>query len=80
MNTNFYKFGLSEPGSTSYCDYAHPYEVNYHEPRIDESRRPSENSSTMNSEEAVAVDTVRERNTNTTSHVNSVECKWLSFF
>ncbi|TXG73242.1 hypothetical protein EZV62_001821 [Acer yangbiense] len=74
MNTSFYKFGLSESGNTSYYDYGHPYEVNYHEPRVDENRRPSDNSSTMNNEQTASVNTVRERNTNTTTHENSVEC------
>ncbi|KAK0603610.1 hypothetical protein LWI29_006785 [Acer saccharum] len=74
MNTSFYKFGLSESGNTSYYDYGHPYEVNYHEPRVDENRRPSDNSSTMNNEQTASVNTVRERNTNTTTRENSVEC------
>ncbi|XP_044506657.1 E3 ubiquitin-protein ligase BIG BROTHER-like [Mangifera indica] len=72
MNTNLYKFGLSESGSTSYFNYGHPYEVNYHESQIDDYRRPSEN--TMNNEQNAAVNTGRERNRNTTTRENPIEC------
>ncbi|KAJ4724244.1 E3 ubiquitin ligase BIG BROTHER-like protein [Melia azedarach] len=74
MNTSFYKFGLSESGSNSYYDYSHPYDINYHEPRNDEYRRPSDNSSRSNNEQNAPVNTVRERNSNTTTRDSSVEC------
>ncbi|KAK9273423.1 hypothetical protein L1049_018233 [Liquidambar formosana] len=84
MNTSLYKFGISEPGSTSYYDYFHAYEVSNHAPRIDEYRRPPENSSTMTDEQTPAVNTQWEGNANTTTqwegyantttHANPVEC------
>ncbi|KAJ4970828.1 hypothetical protein NE237_003927 [Protea cynaroides] len=51
MHANSYKFGLSDPGSTSY--YA--YEVNDYVPRIDGSRRAWESPFTRNSEETAPV-------------------------
>jgi len=42
LTTNFYKSGLSEPESTSYYQDSHGYEVNHHEPLMDEYIRPSE--------------------------------------
>ncbi|XP_050275548.1 E3 ubiquitin-protein ligase BIG BROTHER-like [Quercus robur] len=76
MNTSFYKFGFSEPGNTSYYDHGHTYAVNDHEPRIDEYRRPFENSSTMVNEQAAAAQTEWEGNaaTSTTTHDNPIEC------
>jgi len=74
MNTNFYKFGFSEPGTTSYYDHSHAYVVNDHEPRIDEYRRPFENSSTMINEQTAALHTEWEGNASTTTHDNHIEC------
>ncbi len=75
-NTSFYKFGFSEPGSTSYQDHGHTYAVNDHEPRTDEYRRPFENSSTMINEQAAAAHTEWEGNAGTTTHDNPIECKF----
>ncbi|KAG4944044.1 hypothetical protein JHK85_048690 [Glycine max] len=50
--SSFYKFGLSEPENTSHYRYGHDYEVNHHEPVVDEYRRPSENSLTINEKSA----------------------------
>ncbi|KAF7805396.1 E3 ubiquitin-protein ligase BIG BROTHER-like [Senna tora] len=71
--TSFYKFGPSEPESTSYYQYGHGYEVNHHEPQMDEHIRPSENSSTFN-EQTAAVSTEWGEGVNTTTRDNSVEC------
>ncbi|XP_044476953.1 E3 ubiquitin-protein ligase BIG BROTHER-like isoform X2 [Mangifera indica] len=73
MDTSLYKFGLSESESTSYYNYGHPCEVNYHDPCSDDHRRPSEN--TVNNEQNAAVNTLRERNRDTTTR-ESVECPW----
>lgn len=74
MNTSFYKFGLSEPGTTSYYDHGLAYAVNDHEPRIDEHRRPFENNSTMVNEQTATVHTEWEGNASTTMHDNPIEC------
>lgn len=76
MNANFYKFGISLPGSTSYYDHSHVYEVHDHEPQIDEYRRPLENSSTMTNEQTAAVNTEWEGNENMTMHDDPVECEF----
>ncbi|XP_058729929.1 E3 ubiquitin-protein ligase BIG BROTHER-like [Vicia villosa] len=72
-NSNFYKFGLSEPENNSYYRYNHGYEINQHEPLVDEYRRPSENSSTI-SEPSLAVSTEWGDDRNTEVQDNSIEC------
>lgn len=74
MNTNSYKLGLPEPANDSYYDHVHAYEVNDLGPRVDEYRRPPENTSTMTNEQNAAVNTQWEDNGNTTRHADSVEC------
>ncbi|RYR23010.1 hypothetical protein Ahy_B03g068285 [Arachis hypogaea] len=72
--TSFYKFGLSEPDSTSYYRYNHGYDVNHHhEPLVDEYRRPLENSTTVN-EHTAAVHTEWGEGVNNTTRDNSIEC------
>ncbi|XLR55822.1 hypothetical protein S83_006494, partial [Arachis hypogaea] len=72
--TSFYKFGLSEPDSTSYYRYNHGYDVNHHhEPLVDEYRRPLENSTTVN-EHTAAVNTEWGEGVNNTTRDNSIEC------
>ncbi|CAI0412659.1 unnamed protein product [Linum tenue] len=46
-SSNFYKFGTSQPGGTSYCDPSHSYEVHDHGREIDEYVRPFLSSSQM---------------------------------
>lgn len=78
-NSTFYKFGLSEPENASYYRYNHGYDdVNHHEPLVDEYRRPSENSSTIN-EQTAAVSTEWGEGGNTGTRDNSIECTLLSF-
>jgi len=77
-NSNFYKFGLSEPENTSYYRYNHGYEVNHHEPLVDEYRRPSENSSTI-SEQTLVVSPEWGEDGNTDAQDNSFECTFLNF-
>ncbi|MED6183001.1 hypothetical protein PIB30_033908 [Stylosanthes scabra] len=72
--TNFYKFGLSEPDSTSYYRYNHGYDENHHhEPLVDEYRRPAENSTAVN-EHTAAVNTEWGEGVNNTTRDNSIEC------
>lgn len=77
-NSSFYKFGLSEPENNSYYRYSHGYEVNHHEPLVDEYRRPSENSLTIN-EQSAAVSTEWVEGGNTGTRDNSIECKFVIF-
>ncbi|KAL3599696.1 hypothetical protein D5086_007614, partial [Populus alba] len=75
MNANFYKFGLSPPGSASYYDPAYVYEVHNHGLRNEEYRRPPlENSSTATNEQTSRVNTEWEVNENRSSHDDPVEC------
>ena len=75
MNANFYKFGLSPPGSASYHDPAYVYEVHNHGLRNEEYRRPPlENSSTSTNEQTSRVNTEWDVNENRTSHDDPVEC------
>jgi E3 ubiquitin-protein ligase BIG BROTHER-like protein len=77
MNANFYKFGLSPPGSASYYDPAYVYEVHNHGLRNEEYRRPPlENSSTATNERTSRVNTEWEVNENRSSHDDPVECKF----
>ncbi|KAI4334583.1 hypothetical protein L6164_019255 [Bauhinia variegata] len=71
-STSVYKFGLSEPDSTPYYHYSHPYELNHQESNMDDHRRPSENSSTIN-EQMAAVSTEWE-GVNVTTQDNPIEC------
>lgn len=77
-NSTYYKFGPSDPENTSYYRYNHGYEVNHHEQLVDEYRRPSENSSTIN-EQTAAVSTEWGEGGNTDTQENSIECTFLSF-
>ncbi|CAJ1955630.1 unnamed protein product [Sphenostylis stenocarpa] len=70
--TNFYKPGLSEPASTLYCQDSNGYEVNYHERLIDEYRRPSENSATIN--EQMATVCIEREGVNNSTLDSSIEC------
>ncbi|WVY99626.1 hypothetical protein V8G54_025696 [Vigna mungo] len=72
--TSFYKSGLSEPGSTSYYQDSNGYEVNYHEQLMDEYRRHSENSATIN-EQMATIRIEREEGVNNVSLDSSTECK-----
>lgn len=79
-NSACYNFGPSVPENTttSYYCYNHGYEVNHHEPLVDEYRRPSENSSTIN-EQTAAVSTEWGEGGNTDTRENSIECMFLNF-
>lgn len=78
MNTNYYKFGLSEPGNTSYYDlgFGHAYELNDPDPRGGEQRRLLQSSSTTTNEQNVAVNSEWEGNANTSTRDNPIECKF----
>lgn len=76
MNTCFYKYGFPDAGTAQYYDYSQAYEVNSHEPRMGEHRRPSGNSSAMANAQA-AVHTEWDGNENSMTHENHVECKCL---
>ena len=76
MTTSFYKFGSSDSDNISYYDHDHNYEVNNHEPCIDEYRRASENSSSMRNEQTASMNMEWEGNANTTSRENPVDCKF----
>ncbi|XP_028779990.1 E3 ubiquitin-protein ligase BIG BROTHER [Neltuma alba] len=71
--TSFYKFGLAEPENTSYYHYSDGYEVNSHDRRVDEHRRPLENTSIFG-EHAAAESAEWGEGVNTTARDNSVEC------
>ncbi|KAM1041080.1 hypothetical protein TB1_029644 [Malus domestica] len=76
MNTNYYKFGLSEPGNiTSYYDlgFGHAYEINGPDPRSGEQRRHLQSASTMTNEQNVAVNSEWEGNVNTSTRHNPRE-------
>ncbi|KAF3443683.1 hypothetical protein FNV43_RR13373 [Rhamnella rubrinervis] len=73
MNMSFYKFGLSEPGSTLYYDVVNVYEVNDHEPRSDEYRRRLENSPRMINEETATAN-LKWAGNNTNNLDIPVEC------
>eukprot|EP00257_Ricinus_communis_P013742 XP_015571256.1 E3 ubiquitin ligase BIG BROTHER isoform X1 [Ricinus communis] len=74
INANFYKFGMSQPGSGSYYDHSHAYEVHDHRPQINDYRRPLENSSTMVNSPAAAVNAEWEGNENPSTQTDPVEC------
>ncbi|KAM1227913.1 hypothetical protein ACFX2I_007108 [Malus domestica] len=76
MNTNYYKFGLSEPGNTSSYDlgFSHAYEINDPDPRSGEQRRHLQSASTMTNEQNVAVNSEWEGNANTSTGDNPIEC------
>ena len=77
MNTNYYKFGLSEPGNTSSYDlgFSHAYEINGPDPRSGEQRRHLQSASTMTNEQNVAVNSEWEGSVNTSTRHNPRECK-----
>jgi len=79
-NANFYKFGISPPGSTSYYDPTHIYEVHDNGLRNEEYGRPLENSSTTTNEQTSRVNTEWEVNENRTSHDDPVECKFWGIY
>lgn len=64
INMNPYKFGTSEPGSTSYYNDVHAYEVDDHAPRIDDFDFDYR-SPLANSDPTPAVNTYCEGNANT---------------
>ncbi|XP_017424268.1 E3 ubiquitin-protein ligase BIG BROTHER isoform X2 [Vigna angularis] len=70
--TSFYKSGLSEPGSTSYYQDSNGYEVNYHEQLMDEYRRHSEKSATIN--EQMATVRIEREGVNNVTLDSSTEC------
>ena len=74
MNASYYKFGMSQPGST-YYDISPAYEIHDHSQRIDDFRRPFENSSTVINGQTATVNTEWEVNEDTTTHDDPVECK-----
>ncbi|PQQ07771.1 hypothetical protein Pyn_02236 [Prunus yedoensis var. nudiflora] len=71
-----YKFGLTEPGNTSYYDlgFGHAYELNDPDPRSGEQRRLLQSSSTTTNEQNVAVNSEWEGNANTSTRDNPIEC------
>ncbi|BFG29904.1 hypothetical protein CerSpe_161780 [Prunus speciosa] len=73
--TNYYKFGLSEPGNTSYYDlgFGHAYELNDPDPRGGEQRRLLQSSSATTNEQNVAVNSEWEGNANTSTCNNPIE-------
>ncbi|TKY48371.1 E3 ubiquitin ligase BIG BROTHER [Spatholobus suberectus] len=71
--TSFYKSVLSGPGSTSCYRDSHGNEVNHHEQLMDEYRRPSENSATIN-EQMSTVRIEREEGVNNATRDSSIEC------
>ncbi|XVF69660.1 hypothetical protein PTKIN_Ptkin11bG0099500 [Pterospermum kingtungense] len=74
MATSFCKFGLSDSGSISYYDHGHTYEMSNHELFVDEYRRASENSSSINNDQTATMNMEWEGNVNTTSRENPVDC------
>lgn len=74
MNTNLYKFGLSEPGGVSYYDYNNAYVVG-ETSVVDGHSRRMENSSAIADEQTTAVHTHQEGNSNSTSQATRVDCK-----
>uniref|UniRef100_A0A2P2KCF9 Uncharacterized protein MANES_14G001800 n=1 Tax=Rhizophora mucronata TaxID=61149 RepID=A0A2P2KCF9_RHIMU len=74
VNADFYKFGISQSGITSYDDHTHAYEVNDHGPPLDEYRRPLEGCSAMNNEETAVENTEWESSESTITQENAVEC------
>lgn len=82
MNTSYYKFGPSEPGSYSYYDHGHAYEVNGHgQGYYYENRRPLASSPMTIHQQTAAACSEWGGTTSATSHDNSIECKlqmsWL---
>ncbi|XP_062016631.1 E3 ubiquitin-protein ligase BIG BROTHER-like isoform X2 [Rosa rugosa] len=75
MNTNYYKFGLTEPGNTSYYDlgFRHAYEFNDPVSRSGEETRPLQYSSTIPNEQNVARDPACEGSANTSTCDNPRE-------
>lgn len=76
--TSFYKFGLYEPESTSCYRHSHGYEVNHHEPLMDDYRRTSENLPTIN-EQMSTVSIEGGEGVNNATRENPLECMFLSF-
>lgn len=82
MNTNYYKFGLTEPGNTSYYDlgFRHAYEFNDPVGRSGEETRPFQHSSTILNEQTVARDPLCEGSANTSTCDNPRECMFCMLF
>ncbi|KAJ9164368.1 hypothetical protein P3X46_023951 [Hevea brasiliensis] len=74
MNANFYKFSLSQPGSSLYYDHSHAYQVQDHGSQIDDYGRPLEHSSTVTNVPTAVVSAEWERNENMTTSNDPVEC------
>ncbi|KAF8369541.1 hypothetical protein HHK36_019818 [Tetracentron sinense] len=70
MHMSAYKFGLPDPGSTTYYGHNHAYEVNDHLSGTDRGRRDWENCATMNYEEPTRSDMQLEGNGNTITHAS----------
>ncbi|XP_031401255.1 E3 ubiquitin-protein ligase BIG BROTHER-like isoform X2 [Punica granatum] len=74
MNTSYYKFGSSEPGSYSYYDQGHAYEVNAHGQEYYENRRPLVSSPMTPHQQTAAANSEWGGSTNANSHENAAEC------
>ncbi|CAI0412398.1 unnamed protein product [Linum tenue] len=73
-SSNFYKFGTSQPGGTSYCDPSHSYEVHDHGREIDEYVRPFLSSSQMPLGRTVGRNADWDSHENATAHENPIDC------
>lgn len=78
MDTSYYKFGSSEPGSYSYYDHGHGYEVNGHGQGSYENRRPMVSSPMTTHQQTAAASRGWGGSRNANSHNNASECKFRS--
>lgn len=82
MNTNYYKFGFTEPGNTSYYDlgFRHAYEFNDPVARSGEETRILQSTSTIPNGQNVAGDLPCEGSANSSTCDNPRECMFYMFF
>lgn len=76
-HTSYYKYDFSDPGTSLYYNQPHGYENNEYAPRINEYRRPLENSPMMTYEEPTAAVSMQ---WGLNANIDSVECKYLLSF
>lgn len=74
MQTNFYKFGLSEPGSVSYFDYSYAPVLTDHMPNVTEYSRHLASPTTMTNEQTAEVHSQWVENSSINTNTNHVEC------
>lgn len=70
-HTSYYKYDFSDPGTSLYYNQPHGYENNEYAPRINEYRRPLENSPMMTYEEPTAAVSMQ---WGLNANIDSVEC------